>query len=335
MAEAAKTNAAAPEGTFALGSKHVGFVRNQWFFLLVVIVAIGAVTTLLNPRFVRISNIVNVLEQISSLGVVAAGATILIISGNFDISVGANLGLSACVMALMMKAGVPYGPTIVVGLALAVTNSLFVGATSIVFKAPSFITSLACIGIFQGIALAITGARYQTIFGKFETLGSTRLFGVIPLLFLVALGVFLLVFMMLRFTLLGRRVFAIGSNSRAAYLSGISVNLNKLVFFAMNGLLVGTAATMLLSRIGSAQASTGAGMELRAIGAAVIGGAVMSGGKGNVFGTFLGVLLMGVISNSLNMLQVSPYFQDVTFGAVLLVALGVSSFSQVEKRAGA
>lgn len=318
----------------ATASGRVGFVRNQWFFLLVVILAIGIVTTLLNPRFVRVNNVVNVLEQISSLGVVAAGATILIISGNFDISVGANLGLSACVMALLMKAGFPYLPTVLVGLALAVTNSLFVGATSIIFKAPSFITSLACIGIFQGIALAITGARYQTIFGKFETLGSTRLLGVIPLLFLVALGVFVLVFLLLRFSLLGRRVFAIGSNPRAAYLAGIDVKLNKLIFFGINGLLVGTSATMLLSRIGSAQASTGAGMELRAIGAAVIGGAVMSGGKGNILGTFLGVLLMGVISNSLNMLQVSPYFQDVTFGAVLLVALGVSSLSQIEKRAG-
>jgi ribose transport system permease protein len=101
-----------------------------------------------------------------------------------------------------------------------------------------------------------------------------------------------------------------------------------LVFFAINGLFVGIAAMMILSRIGSAQASTGAGIELRAIGAAVIGGAVMAGGKGSVLGTFLGVLLMGVISNSLNMLQVSPYFQDVTFGLVLIVALGVSSFSQ-------
>lgn len=309
-----------------------GVARSQWFFLLVVILAIGAVTTVLNARFIRINNVVNILEQISSLGVVAAGATILIISGNFDISVGANLGFSACVMALLIKGGAPYTPAVAAGIVLAVVNALFVGGTSILFKAPSFITSLASIGIFQGIALAITGARYQTIFGKFETLGSTRLLGVIPVLFLVALGVFVLVFLLLRYSLLGRRIFAIGSNARAAYLAGVDVKLNKLLFFAINGLLVGTAAMMMLSRIGSAQASTGAGMELRAIGAAVIGGAVMSGGKGSVVGTFLGVLLMGVISNALNMLQVSPYFQDVTFGGVLIIALGVSSLSQVAGR---
>jgi len=309
-------------------------LQNQWFFLIIVIVAISIFATILNPRYIQLNNIINVVEQISSLGVVAAGATVLIISGNFDISVGANVGLSACVMAIMIRAGIPYTPVIIAGLCVAILCALFVGVTSIMFKAPSFITSLACIGIFRGIALAITGARYQTIFGKFEALGSTRLFGVVPLLFIAAIVVFVLVFLMLRYSLLGRRVFAIGSNPHAAYLAGINVKLNKLIFFAINGLLVGIAATMILSRIGSAQASTGAGMEMRAIGAAVIGGAVMSGGKGSILGTFLGVLLMGVISNSLNMLQVSPYYQDVTFGLVLIIALGVSSLSQAQKSGG-
>jgi ribose transport system permease protein len=305
--------------------------QNQWFFLLVVIVGISIFTTILNPRYVQLNNIVNIVEQISSLGVVAAGATILIISGNFDISVGANVGLSACVMAIMIKADIASLIAVAAGILVSIVSSLLVGYTSIIFKAPSFITSLACIGIFRGIALAITGARFQNIFGRFETLGTTRLFGVIPLLFIVALLVFIAVFLVLKYSLLGRRIFSIGSNPHAAYLSGIDVNVNKLIFFAIDGLLVGIAATMMLSRIGSAQASTGSGMELRAIGAAVIGGAVMSGGKGSILGTFLGVLLMGVISNSLNMLQVSPYYQDVTFGFVLLIALGVSSLSQAKK----
>ena len=308
-------------------------VRKQWFFLLVVIVGLSIFTQILNPRFFHPNNLVNILEQISSLGVVAAGATILIISGNFDISVGAAVGLSASVMAMLIKAGVSSWLVVPIGLAVAVLCALFVGGTSILFKAPSFITSLASIGVFQGIALAITEARYQTIFGKFEALGAVRFFDIIPLIFLVAASVYVLVYFILQRSILGRRIFAIGSNRQAAYLAGINVNANKLLFFALNGLLVGVAATMILSRIGSAQASTGAGMELRAIGAAVIGGAVMTGGKGSILGTFLGVLLMGVISNSLNMLQVSPYFQDVTFGMVLIVALGVSSFSQLKQRA--
>ena len=309
-----------------------GLIRNQWFFLLVVIVALAIFTQIRNPRFLNPNNLLNILEQISSLGVVAAGATILIISGNFDISVGAAVGLSASVMAMLIKAGMPIWLVVVIGLSVAVVCSLIVGGTSILFKAPSFITSLACIGVFQGIALAITEARYQTIFGQFETLGATRFLGIVPLIFVVALAVFVAVFLVLKYSLLGRRIFAIGSNRQAAYLAGINVNANKLLFFAINGFFVGVAAMMILSRIGSAQASTGTGIEMRAIGAAVIGGAVMTGGKGSVVGTFLGVLLMGVISNSLNMVQVSPYFQDVTFGLVLIVALGVSSFSQVEHK---
>ncbi len=301
---------------------------NQWFFVLLVLIVVSVFTQTLNPRFLRITNILNILERISVLGIVAAGATILIISGNFDISVGANLGLSACVMAILIRADYPPAMAVTAGVLTAIAANLLVGGTSILFRAPSFITSLASISVFQGTALAITGAQFQTIYGEFETLGATRIFDLIPLIFIVCLLVYVSLFVTLHYTLLGRRVFAIGSNPKAAYLAGIKVRANKLVFFAINGLLVGIAAALFLSRVGSASASSGSGMEIRAIGSAVIGGAVMSGGKGSVLGTFLGALLMGVIGNSLNLLRVSPYFQDVSFGIVLLLALGVTSFSQ-------
>ncbi len=303
-------------------------IQTQWVLLLAVIILISLFTGLINPRFFRIANIVNILEQISTLGVVASGATILIISGNFDISVGANIGLTSCVMAMMMRANVPPILAVLIGILLAVTADLFVGASSVVFRAPSFIVSLASIGIFQGIALAITQASLQTIFGRFEALGATRFFGVLSLVFIVSLVVYLIVHFILKYTRLGRRVYAIGSNSRAAYLSGINVNFNTIIFFLVNGLLVGVAATMLLSRIGAAQATTGSGIELQAIGAVVIGGTPMNGGKGRIVGTFFGVLLMGVISNSLNMLQVSTYFQDFTTGLLIILSVAVSAFSQ-------
>ncbi|MGA2547384.1 MAG: ABC transporter permease [Rectinemataceae bacterium] len=307
-------------------------LRSQWFFLLIVVVVISAVTGSINPRFFRVNNIVNIFEQISTLGVVASGATILIISGNFDISVGANIGLSSCVMAILMKANAPYAAAIAAGLTVSLLCALFVGANSIVFKAPSFIISLAATGVFKGIALFMTQATLQTIYGKFEGLGSTRFFGVVPLIFLLSLAVYAAMGFLLHYSRLGRRVYAIGSNERAAFLSGIGINANKLVFFAINGLLVGIAATMLLSRIGAAQPSTGTGIELQAIGAVVIGGTPMNGGKGRIVGTFFGVLLMGVISNALNMLQVSPYFQDVTFGLLIILSVAVSALSQKRGR---
>jgi len=310
-------------------------LRSQWFLLLVVVLLTSAFTGAVNPRFFRVNNIVNIFEQISTLGVVASGATILIISGNFDISVGANIGLSACIMAMLMKANAPYPLAVVSGLGVAVACAFFVGFNSIVFRAPSFIISLAAIGVFRGIALALTQASLQTIYGKFEALGSTRFLGVVPLIFVVSLAVYAVVGFILKFARLGRRIYAIGANERAAFLSGVNLNGNKLAFFALNGLLVGIAATMLLSRVGAAQPSTGAGIELQAIGAVVIGGTPMNGGKGRIVGTFFGVLLMGVISNALNMLQVSPYFQDVTFGLLIIFSVAVSAFSQKRGRAAA
>jgi ribose transport system permease protein len=187
-------------------------------------------------------------------------------------------------------------------------------------------------GIFQGIALALTKGTLQLIYGKFEFLGATRLGGIIPLIFLVSILAYLVIHFLLKYTRLGRRVYAIVSNTQAAYLSGISINLNKLLFFVINGILVGIAAALLLSRIGAAQPSTGSGIELQAIGAVVIGGTPMSGGKGRIIGTFFGVLLMGMISNALNMLQVNPYFQDIAVGALIIISLAVSAFSQRGKR---
>jgi len=302
--------------------------RNQWVFLLIVEAALALVTGLINPRFFGLNNIENILEQVSVLGLVAAGATLLMISGNFDISVGANIGISACVMAIMIKAGYGYVVPVVVGILLATFNCFFVGACSIGFRAPSFIISLACIGIFRGIALAFTKGVLQLIYGKFEFLGTKRFFNIIPLLFIVSIVGYLIIHFILKYMKLGRRAFAIGSNPQASYLSGIPINLNKLVFFIINGLLVGAAATLLLSRIGAAQPSTGSGIELQAIGAVVIGGTPMTGGKGKIIGTFFGVLLTGIISNALNMLQVNAYFQDVAIGALILVSLAVSAFSQ-------
>ena len=312
--------------------RKLSIFREQWFFLLIVQVALAIVTGLINPRFFGLNNIENILEQVSVLGLVAAGATLLMISGNFDISVGANIGISACLMAMLINAGYGYVISVGAGVLLATFNAVFVGAASILFRAPSFIVSLACIGIFRGVALAFTKGVLQLVYGKFEFLGSARLFSIVPLMFLISLAGYFILHFILKYTKLGRRAFAIGSNEQATYLAGIPINLSKLTFFLINGLYVGVAATLLLSRIGAAQPSTGSGIELQAIGAVVIGGTPMTGGRGKVIGTFFGVLLTGIISNALNMLQVNPYFQEVAIGALILVSLAVSALSQRGRR---
>lgn len=296
----------------------------QWVLLLIIIVMISVVTGARNSQFYSQENLTNILEQVSVLGLVAAGATILIISGNFDISVGAVIGLSAVVMAKLIGSGTSVWLAGLIGIAIAVICALTNGVLSLSFRAPSFIVSLAMIGVFHGIALAITEGTIQTIYGQFQGLGSTDLLGSIPLIFVISIAGYVFIHVLMKYTAFGRALFAVGSNPKAAFLAGINVRRRTLAFFAINGLLVGVAAVLLLSRLGSALPSTGAGLELTAIGAAVIGGIPITGGRGNAVGTFFGVLLIGVISNSLNMLRVNPYHQEIGTGAVIIGAIGIS-----------
>lgn len=298
---------------------------SQWFILLLVIIILSIITTVINSKFISLNNIMTILEQSSILGLVAAGATILIISGNFDISVGAIMGLSTCVMAMLVNAGVNSFVAGIAGVVVCIVCCLINGLLSNIFKAPSFIVTLATTGVYTGIALLITKGVIQTIYGQFRFLSATKLLGFLPLLFVVSVLGYLAVHMILKYTQMGRRVYALGANERAAFLAGINVMKNKLLFFGLNGFFVGLASVLMLSRLSSALPSYGSGMELEAIGAVVIGGAPINGGKGNVIGTFFGVLLMGLISNALNMIRINAYFQDIASGLLIIIALGISA----------
>jgi ribose transport system permease protein len=298
---------------------------NQWVLLLGLTLLLALVTGLINPRFFDSRNIVSILEQSSVLGLVAAGATLLIISGNFDISVGSMIGLSAVTMAMLVLREVPESIAMVVGIAVCVVCSVVNAVVARAFKAPTFIVSLATAGIFTGIALAMTEGIIQQVPDSFTFFSGTRLFGTLPLVFVVSLCGYIAVGLILRVTRTGRRTYAIGDNPRAAFQAGINVSRSIVSLFAINGLLVGIAAVMLISRIGSALPSTGSGLELRAIGAVVIGGVPITGGKGGILGTFFGVLLLGVISNMLNMLRINPFLQEIAFGGLIVVAIGIAA----------
>lgn len=306
----------------------------HWFFLVIIIVILVIVAAIINFRFLSIRNISNILEQVSVLGIVAAGATILIISGNFDISVGSMIGFSVCVMAIALKSGMNEFLVSAVGVAVSIGCSLFNGILTTRLGAPSFIISLATMGIFHGAALVITGGVIQTVYEQFEGIAQTKIFNFFPMMFVISLLGYFFVSFILRNTKLGRRIYSIGANRRAAFLSGINVETNTLIFFALNGFLVGIAAVVLLSRLGAALPSTGAGLELKAIGAVVIGGVPITGGMGNALGTFLGVFLIGVISNMLNLSRVNPYYQEIAYGFLVVVSVAVSYLKVGRKRQG-
>ena len=259
------------------------------------------------------------------MGLVAAGASIIIISGNFDISVGAIIGLTCCITAILINAGVNGFVASAAGILVSMLCTLLNGILAILFKAPSFIISLATTSVYTGAALFITKGVIRTVYGEFGFLSKTKVLNIIPLIFVISLIGYVIVHVILKYTQIGRRLFAIGCNEKSAFLAGISVTGNKLIFFVLNGFFVGVAAVLLLSRVGSALPSSGAGMELQAMGAVVIGGVPISGGKGNIIGTFFGVLLMGLISNVLNILGVNPYLQEIASGAIIIIALGISA----------
>jgi ribose transport system permease protein len=305
------------------------FLFSQPVVLFVFIVIIGVVTTSINPKFITWTNLSSIISQSASLGLVAAGMTILIISGHFDISVGNMIGLTTCVMAVLINKGTNPWIASLLGIVLCVCCSLFNGGMAILFRAPSFIVTLATSSLFYGIALILTKGYMQTLYGKYRFIASYKVFGVIPFLFFILFAGFLLVYLMIKYTRTGREIFAIGTNENAAYLSGINVKRSKLKFFALSGILVGFACMVLLSRVSGAQATTGMGMELQAIGAVVIGGSSINGGRGGVVGTLFGVILLSMISNAINMLHISAYYQDIVYAMVILIALAITALRNV------
>ena len=309
----------------SMNKKILKLLTSQPFVLFVFIVVVSVATNSVNDKYLTASTINSILGQAAGLGLVAAGATMLVISGHFDISVGRMVGLAMCTMALLMNNGMNPFVVSIIGILICVGCSVFNGALSILFNAPSFIVTLASGSIFYSIALLITDGYMQTLYGKYRFLSSYKVFGVFPLIWLILLLGFVAVFLILKHTQTGRQIFAIGTNEKAAYLSGVNINRSKIKFFVLSGILVGIASMLMLSRISAAQATTGEGMELEAIGAVVIGGSSINGGKGGVVGTFFGVILLSMISTAINMLHINAFYEYMVYGIVILLALAITA----------
>ncbi len=321
-------------GTRAAGTPAAGMRRifsNQTLFLALLIVVLGGVTSALNPAFLTLGNILNVLNQISVPAIVSAGAALVMITGNFDISVGAMIGLSTTTAALLVVEGNPLWTSILVGFFVCVLCGLANGIVISKTRTPSFIMTLATLSIYHGISLITTGGITKSLAGQFAGLGRGATLGV-PNPILVCLATYVAMSFFLRFTKQGRRMYAVGGNEEAAYLSGVRTDRAKILVYLMNGVLVGLGSVVLLSRLGAALPSTGSGMELRAIAAVVIGGVPLTGGKGSAVGVFLGVVLMGLISNVLNLLNISAYYQEVAIGLIIAVAVIVSNLGKLLRK---
>lgn len=291
------------------------------FTLLIVLAAIIVVTAIGNPRFLSPNNLLNILFQVSTLGIVAAGQTILLVAGGLDLAVGAALSVAGLATALTIIATGSVTLGALAGLASGTMIGALNGMLVATNRATPFIITLGTMTFLQGVSIVMSGGSPINGTGAlFETFGMGSVLGA-PYPVWVMLFSVLAVFLFLRFTTLGRYAFAIGGNEEATRLSGVPVRRVKIVLYAINGLLVGLAGVILTGILDSGLPSMGTGYELRAIAAVVIGGTPLLGGRGTVIGTLGGVLLLGLVSNSMNLLGVGANYQSAVLGLIITAAV--------------
>jgi ribose transport system permease protein len=300
---------------------------NQTSYLLMFIILLAVVVAIINPNFRNPRNIVNILQQISVLGIISAGVGMLLISGNIDISVGSQISVIGVVLAAIieLQGNIPLAVAVALGLGLAL--GLVQGMTVVKSRVHSFIISLGFLIAYQGLAMVISHGYAHQLLGKFETLGRGRIGGFLPIMVLIFFGVILVTHFILRYTKYGRILYAIGGNKAAAYVSGIKTQRYIVIGYTVSGLLCGLAALILISQLGAAYPNSGDGYAMDALAAVIVGGVLITGGRGSAVGLLLGVIIFGMISNALNVLNVSAYWRDVVLGLIIISAVTISRLS--------
>ena len=290
--------------------------------ILIALAALCLDLAIASPVFFTASNFLNVFQQISINFVVAVGMTFVIISGGIDLSVGSNIALSGLLMGILMKNfGVPVPVTILACILFSGLIGLVNGMLISFLNLPPFIATLGMMSIVRGAAYTVTGGQPIYTFPTGFTAIASRVGGFPLYTVLILLAVFVLGWYILRYTRVGRYTYAIGGNENCAKLSGINLKKVKCFVYVVSGLCCGVAALLLSSRLDSAVPTNAEGQEMDAIAAVVIGGTSMSGGEGSMIGTLIGILIIGIISNGLNLLGVAQGPQKMVKGLIIVIAV--------------
>lgn len=316
------------------------FIRK--YAIVLIFIAMFIAMALLSDAFLSPRNLLNIVRQISVVGLIAIGVTMVIITTGIDLSSGSVLALAAVIVAslaqqpdwhdakfpgLQLPVLVPILVSLIVGAACGWVNGALIAG----FRIPPFIATLGMMTIARGFALIYSNRPVSGLTDNFNYIGQGEIFKVmpvpnqpdmgIPIPILILLGVAIAAHIMLNNTRFGRHIYAIGGNEQAARISGLNVGRIKIGVYTIAGLLAGLAGLVLTSRIGSGQAGLGVGYELDAIAAAVIGGVSLSGGIGTIWGTMVGALIIGVLNNGLDLLNVSAYWQTIVKGSIIVAAV--------------
>lgn len=285
------------------------------FFLLCVVLS------LLSDRFLTLNNVVNVLRQSTINGIISVGMAYVILTAGIDLSAGSVLALCTVVTADLLQKGVPVPLAVIAGLGLGAGLGLVNGLIITKARVPPFVTTLGMMTVARGLALTYTQGRPITgLPDGFRFMGTGSL-GPIPMPIVIAGLAFILGYVLLMRTRVGEYIFALGNNPVAARYAGIATDRYIMFVYAVAGLLAALAGMILVARLNSAQPTAGLGYEFDAIAAVVVGGTSFAGGEGGLGGTLLGVLVIAVLNNGLNLLNVSSFYQPVVTGVVIALAL--------------
>jgi len=293
---------------------------------LVALVVLFVISAFASPYFLQVQNLLNILRQVSYFGIVALGMTFVLIAGGIDLSVGSMLALvgALCISALNATGGDTGSIALTIAVALALGASFGFANGFLVTKAqiPSFIVTLGTLAIFRSLTLYYGDAgEFRSESEAYGDLGMSHVW-VLPTPVLVWLVLAGLLHLLLHHTRFGRHVCAIGSNEKVAKYSAIAVDRVRLVTFVLSGLTVAVSAVLWSARTNSLNSTNfGRGVELDPLAAVIIGGTPMTGGRGSIWGTVIGAIILGIINNMLNMMSVSTYLQDTVKGAVIIAAV--------------
>lgn len=320
--------ASAPSKVPAARAIQLGDIVRQYGVLIIIAVLLVGLS-LLSSSFLTPRNLLNIFNQSTPLFIISFALTLVIIGGGFDLSTGAIFGVAAVGAGWIAINIDPYLAIVaapVIGLILGTTNGIIITA----FNAHSFLVTLATSLVYRGLAILITNGKIIPVrIEEFAFLGRSKITllpGVdVNVAVFVMLGFMALMMFILNRTTLGRAIFAVGGNEEAALLSGIRTNQVKTITFAISGAAAGLAGVITVSRLSMGEPQAGTGLEFEAIAAVILGGTSIMGGAGAIWRSMAGVLLMALIGNGFNILNVNPFFKDLTTGVIIVLAVALAA----------
>lgn len=291
------------------------------YSIILILIALMIVLTMIKPQFIKPGNLVNMLRQISLVGILTMGMMLVILIGDIDISGGLQIALTSVICAYFASRECPLVLAFLMPLLAGLCCGLVNGVLTAKMRIPSFIATLGMMSVAKGLALNVSkGQPISGIRPEIEWLGSKKLMG-IPVLVIVFIICAAVVSIMLQKTAFGKKIYALGGNQEAARVCGINVDLTRIKVFLLMSVFATISGILITGRVSSGSATNGIEYHMDAIASTVIGGVSMTGGSGNVMGVVGGVLIMGVLQNGLDLMMVSPYLQQIFKGAIIVIAV--------------